>query len=90
MPMINFLPCFEPQSCKSYVILKLQKYRIKGNFRGKIILLFLWICLQPRKFNYAKIACSIINIINDSCKAILENLFTKETHPRKFCTSKIL
>ena len=27
-------------------------YRILGNFRGKIILLFLQICLQPQNFTY--------------------------------------
>ena len=40
------------------------KYRTLGNFQGKIILLFLRICLQPRKFNYAKMCCSIT--INDN------------------------
>ena len=30
-------------------------YRILGNFRGKIISLFSWISLQPRKFNYMNI-----------------------------------
>ena len=60
---------------------QMRSYCILGNFQGKIISLFLRICLQPQKFNYAKIASSII--INDSYKAILENLFAKEAHPRK-------
>ena len=55
---------------------KLYTYRILGNFRGKIILMFLQICLQP---NYGKMHCSVI--INDDLMAILENLFAKGTLP---------
>jgi len=57
----------------------IDNYRILVNL---IISLFSRICLQPRKFNNAKIACSIIT--NNSYMVILENLFTKATHPRKF------
>ena len=60
---------------------------ILGNFRGKILSLFLRIYLQPQNFNYTKNACSIN--INDKYMAILENLFTKGMNPRKFCSSKI-
>ena len=43
--------------------------------------------MQPRNFNYAENACSVI--INDNWVTILENLFVKESNPQKFCISKI-
>ena len=41
-----------PTSVVRFPICTFVEYRVLGNFRGRIFLLFSWISLKPRKFNY--------------------------------------